>query len=115
MRGVVDRICDGGEELQEASHTSSTGALSDDMWMLLIIRMITRVTEPTADIPQNEDKPSGEEEQLAEFSSRQDKLRQVLCDYIMIDFPSRYGIPPLRRWSVFDVFIQITTCYSMDE
>ncbi|KAF8552401.1 hypothetical protein OG21DRAFT_1486223 [Imleria badia] len=89
MRGVVNRICDDGEELQEASHALSPGALSDDMWMLLIVRMITRVAEPAADVPQNEDKPSGEEEQFADFSSRQDKLRQVLCDYIMVDFPSR--------------------------
>ena len=96
MRGVVNRICDGGEELQEVSHALSAGALSDDMWMLLIVRMITRVAEPTADILQNEDKSSGEETQLADFSSRQDRLRQVLCDYIMVDFPSRYGLRPLR-------------------
>jgi len=96
MRGVVNRICDGGEELEEASHVLPAGALSDDMWMLLIVRMITRVAEPIADIPQNEDK-SGGEEQFTDFSSRQDKLRQVLCDYIMVDFPSRYGSPPLRQ------------------
>jgi symplekin len=89
MRGVVNRICDGGEELQDVSHALSAGALSDDMWMLLIIRVITRVAEPPVDIPQNEDRSSGEEEQLVDFSSRQDKLRQVLCDYIMVDFPSR--------------------------
>lgn len=91
MRGVVNRICDGGEELQEASHALPTGALSDDMWMLLIVRMVTRVAEPPTDIPQN-----GEEEQFAELSSRQDKLREALCNYIMVDFPSRCGFPPLR-------------------
>ncbi|KAF8417612.1 hypothetical protein L210DRAFT_2472662 [Boletus edulis BED1] len=37
-----------------------------------------------------------EEEQFAEFSSRQDKLRQVLCDYIMADFPSR--LPLATAW-----------------
>lgn len=89
MRGIVNRICDGGVELQEASYVLSAGALSDDMWIMLIIRMITRVAEPTADAPQHEDNSSGEEERFAEFSSRQDKLRQVLCDYIMVDFPSR--------------------------
>lgn len=91
MRGVVDRICDGGEEFQEAPHALPAGALSDDMWMLLIVRMVTRVAEPAVDIPQN-----GEEEQLADFPSRQDKLREVLCNYIMVDFPSRYGFLPLR-------------------
>ncbi|KAH0836650.1 Symplekin tight junction protein C terminal-domain-containing protein [Lanmaoa asiatica] len=89
MRGIVNRICDGGEELQEGSHALPPGALSDDMWMLLIVRMITRVAEPAADIPQNGDKSNGEVEQLADFSSRQDKLREVLCNYIMVDFPSR--------------------------
>lgn len=91
LQGVVNRICDGGEELQEASYALPAGALADDMWMLLIVRMITRVAEPAADILQN-----GEEEQLADFSSRQDKLREVLCNYIMVDFPSRYEVPPLR-------------------
>ncbi|KAG9312974.1 Symplekin tight junction protein C terminal-domain-containing protein [Chiua virens] len=89
MRSAVDRICDGGQELQEASHAFSAGALSDDIWMLVMIRMITRVTEPAADPTQNGDKSAEEEEQSADFSSRQDKLRQVLCDYIMMDFPSR--------------------------
>ncbi|KAF8141630.1 Symplekin tight junction protein C terminal-domain-containing protein [Boletus edulis] len=89
MRGVADRICEGGQELQEASHTLSTGAPFDDMRMLLIVRMMTRVAEPAADVPKNQAKLGREEEQFAEFSSRQDKLRQVLCDYIMADFPSR--------------------------
>lgn len=106
MQGVVNRICDGGEELQEASHALPAGALSDDMWILLIVRMITRV----ADVPQN-----GEEEQLPDFSSRQDKLREVLCNYIMVDFPSRYGFLPLRWWSVPNMLFQITPRYSMDE
>ncbi|KAG6381608.1 hypothetical protein JVT61DRAFT_206 [Boletus reticuloceps] len=89
MRGVADRICEGGQELQEASHTLSTGAPFDDMRMLLIVRMMTRVAEPAADVPKDQVKLGREEEQFAEFSSRQDKLRQVLCDYIMADFPSR--------------------------
>ncbi|KAN0088491.1 Symplekin tight junction protein C terminal domain containing protein [Tylopilus felleus] len=89
MQGVVDRICDGGQELEETSHTLSAGTFSDDMWILLIVRMITRVAEANPDASHGEDKSNGEEEQFAEFSSRQDKLRQALCDYIMLDFPSR--------------------------
>ena len=92
MRGVVKRICEGGDELQETSHASSTGALSDDMWMLLIVRMITRVTDhPVSDMGDE----ANAEEQYAIVSSRQDKLRQALCDYIMTDFPSRYASPHL--------------------
>ena len=113
MQGVVNRICDGGEDLQ--THALSAGAFSDDMWMLLIVRMITRVAEPVADMTQNRDESGAEEEQFTDISSRQDKLRQVLCDYIMTDFPSRYVFPLLRRYPIFNMFIQITPRYSMDE
>lgn len=87
MQGVINRICDGGEDLQ--THALSASPHSDDMWMLLIVRMITRVVEPVADVPRNEDGSNTEEEQFIDISSRQDKLRQVLCDHIMADFPSR--------------------------
>ena len=90
MRRVVNRICEGGEEFQEVTHVSSAGALSDDMWMLLIVRMITRVTEPVVGMPRNGDMSNAEDEQPVDVASRQDRLRQVLCDYIMADFPSRY-------------------------
>jgi symplekin len=68
---------------------------SVEMWMLLIVRMITRVTEPPeekeTDIENVEEGKEGEEGGEVDFYARQDRLRQVLCDYIMADFPSRYG------------------------
>lgn len=63
----------------------------NEMWMLLIVRMITRVADPEPSSSQNEDEAK-EEDKIVGFYSRQDKLRQTLCDYIMVDFPSRYVI-----------------------
>jgi symplekin len=56
--------------------------------MLLLVRMITRVAEP----PWNDDSMDDSNQcQVVEqdFFSRQDQLRQTLCDYVMADFPSR--------------------------
>jgi len=64
----------------------STGISASELWMLLVVRMITRVAEPPPDFSGDGD--SKDLLQL-DFYSRQDRLRQTLCDYIMADFPSR--------------------------
>ncbi|KIK99799.1 hypothetical protein PAXRUDRAFT_822333 [Paxillus rubicundulus Ve08.2h10] len=91
MRGTVSRICDGAEELQGESYALPAGSrpLPNDMWMLLIVRMVTRVAEPEQEALQNEDELKEKDDQILDFYSRQDKLRQTLCHYIMADFPSR--------------------------
>jgi symplekin len=98
MRGAVSRICDGAEELQGGSYAVSVGSgpLPNDMGMLLIVRMVTRVAEPEQETLQNEDELKEKDDQILDFYSRQDKLRQTLCDYIMADFPSRYVIFSFR-------------------
>lgn len=67
------------------------GGSSTEMWMLLIVRMITRVAPPPETSEESEDSPQKDEDQDAEpdLFARQDGLRQTLCDYIMSDFPSR--------------------------
>ncbi|KAE9401084.1 hypothetical protein BT96DRAFT_919061 [Gymnopus androsaceus JB14] len=64
-----------------------------DMWMLLTVRMITRVAEPPAELKSpsdGEDTPMDEEKKdVALFYERQDRLRKTLCDYIISDFPGR--------------------------
>ena len=59
--------------------------------MLLIVRMITRVAPPTEASNESKDSPTKDEGQDVEpdLLSRQDSLRQTLCDYIMSDFPTR--------------------------
>jgi symplekin len=71
-----------------------------DMWMLLLVRMITRVVDPEdgkgkakADgAVQKVTGPDGDvemDEEMVELYERQDRLRKVLCDYIMADFSGR--------------------------
>jgi symplekin len=72
-----------------------------DMWMLLLVRMITRVVDPEedgkgkakADGTVNKiaglDGDSEMDDQMFQLYERQDRLRRVLCDYIMADFSGR--------------------------
>ncbi|KAH7927832.1 hypothetical protein BV22DRAFT_1031314 [Leucogyrophana mollusca] len=94
MRGSVTRIWNGAEELKAGAEDLSptAGASPADMWMLLIVRMITRVADPQASEWGGDDeatKVPQEDETAVDFYSRQDKLRQTLCGYIMEDFSTR--------------------------
>ncbi|KAJ7155526.1 Symplekin tight junction protein C terminal-domain-containing protein [Mycena crocata] len=89
VRSSVSRIWDGSEDLKsngEALPPDSTqagGHSPTEMWMLLIVRMVTRVIEPPSTTLDEED------EVASDFYDKQDRLRQTLCDYIMSDFPAR--------------------------
>ena len=69
----------------------ASGGSSTEMWMLLIVRMITRVAPPIEASNESKDSSTKDEGQDVELDllSRQDSLRQTLCDYIMSDFPTR--------------------------
>lgn len=82
----VARIWTGADELPVDSSQVS-GASASEVWMLLLVRMITRVAQPPVEEDAEED---GKEQVVHDFYARQDQLRQKLCDYIMADFPSRY-------------------------
>jgi symplekin len=71
-----------------------------DMWMLLLVRMITRVVD--SEDGKGKAKADGAfkkitdldgdtemDEEMVELYERQDRLRRVLCDYIMADFSGR--------------------------
>lgn len=61
------------------------------MWMLLLVRMVTRVAEPPPMAEGDDAMDTGDVEvAVHDFYARQDQLRQTLCDYIMSDFPARY-------------------------
>jgi len=71
-----------------------------DMWMLFLVRMITRVVDPEDSkgkakaegaIKKGTDSDGDAEmdEAMVELYERQDRLRRVLCDYIMADFSGR--------------------------
>lgn len=71
------------------------GTSSTEMWMLLIVRMVTRVAVPPLDEEADSDDGTKKDHNMDEdalesdFFVRQDRLRQTLCDYIMADFPAR--------------------------
>ncbi|KAJ7623311.1 Symplekin tight junction protein C terminal-domain-containing protein [Roridomyces roridus] len=91
VRGSISRIWDSSEDLKstgEALPPDSTWAGGNspaEMWMLLIVRMVTRVVDAPPDL--NAD--GGDDVVTNDFYDRQDRLRQTLCDYIMSDFPAR--------------------------
>lgn len=81
----VARIWTGADELP-ADSLQAGGTSPNEVWMLLLIRMITRVVQP----PKEEDAEEDMKENIHDFYARQDQLRQMLCDYIMANFPSRF-------------------------
>ncbi|KAI6044311.1 Symplekin tight junction protein C terminal-domain-containing protein [Pisolithus marmoratus] len=92
MRSATTRIWDGAEDLL---HTTSVGGsqTASDMWMLLIVRMVTRAVilpEPSeSSKDEAESSDAAADMRLTALYSRQDALRQTLCGYIMNDFPAR--------------------------
>ncbi|KAF8631924.1 hypothetical protein AX15_002177 [Amanita polypyramis BW_CC] len=90
LNASVKRIWEGALELRSgemipADSTQAGGSSAVELWMLLIVRLITRVTMPPLELEGREE----EGNQVAEYYTRQDQLRQTLCSYIMSDFPSR--------------------------
>ncbi|KAJ8521574.1 hypothetical protein ONZ45_g1743 [Pleurotus djamor] len=83
----MKRIWNGADEARQSEVGSDRiGGSQQEIWMLLIIRMITRSAEPPDDSPEPKEEDS---EEVVPFEGRHDRLRQILCDYIMADFPSR--------------------------
>ncbi|KAK2463684.1 hypothetical protein APHAL10511_004435 [Amanita phalloides] len=87
------RIWDGalelrGGEIVPADSTQAGGSSAVELWMLLLVRSITRVTKPPLELDRMEESDE-ENKQVTDYYARQDQLRQTLCDYIMSDFPSR--------------------------
>lgn len=82
------RIWEGTSELRgdlvPADSTQAGGSTATELWMLLLVRLMTRVAKPPLELEETE-----EDNQVTDYYARQDQLRQTLCDYIMSDFPSR--------------------------
>ncbi|KAI0954916.1 hypothetical protein AcW1_006666 [Taiwanofungus camphoratus] len=97
VRGSFARIWEGAKDLAPSDLSSEVAmdapvTSAADMWMLLIVRLVTRVTDP-APHEASEDASGKKEETsmeiVSDIYSHQDRLRQTLCDYIMADFPGR--------------------------
>ncbi|KAI1796643.1 Symplekin tight junction protein C terminal-domain-containing protein [Ganoderma leucocontextum] len=97
MRKAITRIREGAKELaiaETALETSDPHLLKTtpaDMWMLLLVRMVTRVSDPSVGQEENEDEMKAEDSVVrqSEIYDRQDRLRHALCEYIMADFSGR--------------------------
>jgi symplekin len=98
IEGAVKRIWDGAEDFKTnvesipVDSTQAGGHAATEMWMLLMVRMVTRVAEPPSIPVDGDDAMEGSalSRTADDFYARQDQLRQILCDYIMADFPARY-------------------------
>ena len=88
IRESVTRIWTCGSEFAE-------DASSADLWMLLMVRLVTRLAEPPLDEAAAEaekekmDDSEGKALVNVNFYGRQDRMRQTLCTYVMDDFHSR--------------------------
>lgn len=95
VRSSMARIWDTGGELTFVNETMLTthqpgqGALPQDLWMLLLVRMLTRAVP---DDGEGEDELQKETQMdVVDTLSREDRVRQALFDYILTDFPSRFA------------------------
>ncbi|TCD69615.1 hypothetical protein EIP91_006840 [Steccherinum ochraceum] len=91
VRSSLVRIWDGAKDLttQEVDLSETQGFSPTDMWMLLLVRLITRTADPPTPPAESEatEEPNGTV--VSELYDRQDRLRQTLCDYVMADFGGR--------------------------
>ncbi|KAI0272578.1 Symplekin tight junction protein C terminal-domain-containing protein [Gloeopeniophorella convolvens] len=90
IKSTVSRLWQSSGDLAVGPQTGG-----QDLWMLLLVRMITRVVDPEngkgkarAD-SEDKDVDAEMDEETVELYERQDRLRRVLCDYIMADFSGR--------------------------
>jgi len=95
---AVSRIWNGADELKTSGEIPAESSLAGgnsptEMWVLLLVRMVTRVAEPLPPDDEGMDEDGtakeGDGDVVHDFYARQDQLRQTLCDYIMSDFPAR--------------------------
>ncbi|KAF8909398.1 Symplekin tight junction protein C terminal-domain-containing protein [Gymnopilus junonius] len=91
----VTRIWEGATELHAMGESippdssQAGGHSASEMWMLLLVRMITRVAEPPPEMEADETSDANKALVQQNYYLRQDKLRHTLCEYVMADFPSR--------------------------
>jgi symplekin len=93
IRTSFSRVWNNRAELAPAGdslpHEPGCGASPQDLPMLLLIRMATRIARPQN--VQDEDEQRTEAKQTdVDMVSKQERIRQTLFDYVMTDFQSRY-------------------------
>lgn len=84
VRGSLSRIW----SESQLDYVDNNRPQAAEMWMLLVVRMVTRVAHPP-DVHDVNESDSASETTKSVLHSRQDQLRQILCDYVMADFAGR--------------------------
>ncbi|TDL24074.1 hypothetical protein BD410DRAFT_767966 [Rickenella mellea] len=93
--GSGDLVPVGGDGTMADSHRPNQGASPNDLWMLLLVRMVTRVahpdpasnTESERIVPMEEQ--DEQEPMKVDTVSQMERVRNTICDYIIADFPTR--------------------------
>lgn len=102
VNGSLVRIWEGSKDLQAADLglDEAPGIAASDMWMLLLVRLVTRVVDLAAlendklrREKSDDDMPVEDDTLVSDIYSHQDRLRQILCEYIMADFSGRWAVP----------------------
>ena len=93
LKSSFSRIWDSRDELAPPGDSQllqpGQGASPQDLSMLLLVRMATRIAQSGDE--QNEHEVQTEDEKPMEVDSvsKQERIRQALFDYVMTDFQSR--------------------------
>ena len=97
VQKAVTRIHEGAKDLVaydtfDASDTLTAGIAPRELWMLVLIRMATRVSDPADGVDEeNEDmRDDSAISDRSEIYERQDRMRHALVEYVMADFAGRY-------------------------
>ena len=64
------------------------GASSEDLWMLLLVRMITRASPGEGAAGVDDEGEKLESMQVGAVSVKE-RIRQIVFDYVLTDFPGR--------------------------
>ena len=93
VQELLKRIWEDVDDLKvsgDVNPAQAGGHAAIELWMLLLVRMVTRVAYPPSTEQINETGDAYDNGSVVhEFYVRQDQKRQILCDFIMSDFPAR--------------------------
>jgi symplekin len=90
IKNAVSRISGLGLDTTrtEDEELGAAGSTASEMWVLLVLRMITRVTDSSPD-EKNKEEEDVDKEGEANFYERQDGMRARVLEYVMADFTER--------------------------
>lgn len=90
VQSAITRIRDTAEEFNSSpdipGQIAQVGIPASDMWMLLLVRMVTRAPASGEPVTEGDLK---EEDGMQLVKARDDDRRRTLCNYVLEDFPSR--------------------------